>query len=74
MAPNQNWRSLLPDPFWPSLLLLLMVSSLTALPLWVLCALLVPDAGGWAVTLIFVGGYVVAVPVTWWLLRWRMWR
>jgi len=59
-------RALLPEPFWPTLAALLMISVLTAIPFYAICALLWPNSTSvWPA----VGSYAVAIPVTWWLLR-----
>lgn len=70
-APTRQWRSILGEPFWLTLAALLGLSVLTAVPVYAACALVWPDLTGTAATLIAVGCYLVAVPITWWLLRER---
>lgn len=69
MAPKRHWHAILPEPFWPTLAALLMIAALTAVPLYALCVLVWPNVSGSAATLMAVGCYVVAVPLTWWVLR-----
>ena len=66
-----RWRTLLPEPFWPTLAALLALSGFAAIPLWLIGALIWPSATGLATDLIFAVGYVIAVPVTWWVFRER---
>ncbi len=67
MVNRPVWKAWLPQPFWSSLLKLLLISFLTAYPLAMVGGLLIrhwtPDTGE--------ACYIVAVAITWWLLYGR---
>ena len=71
MTRQRWWRAWLPEPFWWTLLALLGLAVLAAIPFWIVGALIWPNATGSAAHLIFAVGYVLAIPVTWWLLKER---
>jgi hypothetical protein len=65
------WRRWLDEPFWPTLLAVFMLSVLGAIPFWLIAALIWGNATGLAADLMFIVGYLLAVPFTWWLLHER---
>jgi hypothetical protein len=78
LTRRPRWQSWLPEPFWWTLAALLCLSLLTMVPLAIVVILLgdlvganVSSVTGTGATLIFVGCYLVAIPVTWWLFRQR---
>ena len=74
MGRRPRWQSWLPEPFWPTPLALLLLSFLAAVPFAVVAVLIWPSATGTDATLLFVGSYVLALPVTSWLFRERRTR
>jgi hypothetical protein len=67
------WRRWLPEPFWSTLLSLLTLALLGAIPFWIVGALIWPNATRSA-PIIFTVGYVLGIPFTWWMLRERKQR
>jgi hypothetical protein len=62
------WRRWLPEPFWWTLLALLVLSLLGMLPFMAVGALFWPDASPAAVE---IPSYLLAIPCVWWLHRER---
>jgi hypothetical protein len=69
MVRKRSWRAWLPEPFWWTLLALLGVALLVAIPFSLVGALIWPNATGSTAALVFAVGYLLAIPVTWSLLR-----